>query len=346
MLPPQESGDEAEEGREAHSELERRVGPLDGEFVDPATMPILPADDDHPAAYAVAMMIAFIRQIPPGRMWVEKRVQLTPQIWGTADIQHWHEESGTLTIPDLKNGMRAVDPDKEQNRLYGAASMFTHNLPVKWLRSVIVQPYDWRPFVPRVKQHVEDVDSLYAWAQKVAAIPYGPRKFTAGPHCRDCPLFGKCDASTDMLSNFGAVMFGLASPESVPLAQRALFMALDKPISDTFKNAKKIWEKAAIAGSVPPGMKLVTARGHKSWVNPVEARALVLEKLGVDALDLPTPAQAIERGIDEAAVNALAPRPNGSPVLAFDNDKRPEWKLPTGSSMFAGLMVKIDATST
>lgn len=323
MLPPQESGEEAEEGQEAHNELERRVGALKGEFVDPATMPIASADPDHPAAYSVAMMIAFIRQLPPGRMWVEQRVALTDQIWGRADIQHWEESTGILTIPDLKNGQRAVDPEKEQLRLYGAASMFTHNLPVKWLRTVVVQPYDWRPFVPRVKQWFEPVESLYAWASRVAAIPRSPKTFNAGDHCRDCPLFGKCDASLDMLSIFGAVIAGFVSPEQVRPDQVALFLALEKPITDQIKKFKSHWEKVALAKDAPPpGMKIVSTAPHRAWTNPEAARALIVEKLGPNALDVPTPAQAIERGLDEATVNAMAPRPRGGPALAFASDKR------------------------
>lgn len=338
MLPPQESGEEAEAGTEAHTELERRLGKLNGEFVDPATMPIADVDPEHPAAYSVAMMIAYIRQLPPGRMWVEQRVKLNEQIWGTADVQHWQEETGILTIPDLKNGQRAVDPDKEQLRLYGAASMFTHNLPVQWFRFVVVQPFDWRPFVPRVKQHVESVDSLYAWASKVAAIPRGPKVFRAGDHCRDCPLFGKCEASIDMLSNFGAVINGLVSPEAVRPDQVALFLALEKPITDQIKKFKAHWEKVALRDQTPPpGMKIVATAPHRAWTNPDAAKALIVEKLGAAALDVPTPAQAIERGLPESTVHEMAPRPPGGPALAFASDKRKPFVRKSAQEMFASV---------
>ncbi|WP_448043744.1 DUF2800 domain-containing protein [Bradyrhizobium liaoningense] len=331
MLPPQESGEEAEEGTAAHTELERRLGKLNGEFVYPATMPIADVDPEHPAAYAVAMMIAFIRKLPPGRMWVEQRVALSDQIWGTSDIQHWQEETGILTTADLKNGQRAVDPDKEQLRLYGAAGMFTHKLPVKWLRYVVVQPYDWRPFVPRVKQHIESAESLHAWASRVYAIPRSPKSFTAGEHCRDCPLFGKCDASIDMLSNFGAVINGLVSPEAVRPEQVALFLSLEKPITDQVKKFKSHWEKLALkTEQPPPGMKLVTTAPHRKWIDVAAARAAVIEKCGVDALDPPTPAQAEELGVD---VSKLADRPKGGPALAFDSDKRKPWRA-SAAEMF------------
>lgn len=333
-LPEQESNEAAEEGTAAHDELERRIGSLNGDFVDPATMPILPADPDHPGAYAVAMMIAFVRQLPHGRMWVEQRVALTEKIWGRCDIAHWHEESGVLTIPDLKNGMRAVDPDKEQLRGYGASAITTFGIQPKWLRYVVVQPNDWRPFVPRVKQHIESADSLMEWAGKVAAIPRGPLKFTAGDHCRDCPLFGKCDASLDMLANIGAVISGLVQAETLPADQRALFLACRKPVEDAFKNAEKAWTKQALSTmTAPPGMKIVTGTTKRAWNDEAAARAAVIAKCGVDALDPPTPAQAEKLGLD---VSTLASKPEGVPVLAFANDKRPVFERKSVSEMFPG----------
>jgi hypothetical protein len=89
---------------------------------------------------------------------------------------------------------------------------------------------------------------------------------------------------------------------------------------------------------------MVESQKHRAWSNPKAARALVLEKLGADGLDVPTPAQAIERGIDEATVKAMAPRPPGSPVLAFANDKRPDWKPKTVSDMFGAAVKALNAT--
>jgi hypothetical protein len=186
---------------EAHERTRRRVGALKGEFGGDDADRV--ADPDHPAAYACGHD-DLVRQTSfrQGAMWIEQRVALTDQIWGRCDVAHWEESTGILTIPDLKNGQRAVDVgEKSQLRIYAAASMFTHNLPVKWIRYVVVQPNDWRPFVPRVKQWHEPVESLYAWASRVACDPKGPKSFNAGDHCRDCPLFGKCSASLDMLSD-------------------------------------------------------------------------------------------------------------------------------------------------
>lgn len=326
MLPEQEEGEEAKEGTAAHEELERVLS--GGEL-----------DFEHDAAFAVALAVSYVKQLPPGKMWVEQRVALTDQIWGRCDVAHWDETTNTLTIVDLKNGKRAVDAEENsQLRIYAAASIFTHKLPAKWVRYVVVQPQDWRPFVPRVKQWSESADALYRWADRVSRIPREPKSFTAGDQCRDCPLFGRCDASLDMLRDLSAVIAGLVEPDQVRPEHVALFLSLEKPITDQIKKFKSHWQKVALKGNVPSDMKVVTSRPHRAWKDTEAARRLVLERLGPDALDVPTPAQAIERGIPEDIVNAMAPRPDGAPVLAFASDKRPEWKQKSAAEMFAGVL--------
>ncbi len=321
VLPEQEEGEEAKEGTEAHEELERIL--KGGE-----------ADFDHPAAYGIALAINYVKQLPPGKIWIEERVALTEQIWGRCDVAHWSPSTGVLTIVDYKNGFVGVDAEEnEQLRIYAAGSIYTHQLPVRWIRYAVVQPNDFRP-VPKVKQWHESPVSLFAFAQRVAAIPAGPKKFVAGPQCTYCPLFGRCEASRDILRDVSALVAGLMTPDQVTPAQRALFMACEKPINDALKNAKKAWSKDQMAGKGSPDLKMVTSQTHRAWSNPKAARALILEKLGADGLDLPTPAQAIERGLDEATINAMAPRPEGAPVLAFANDKRPEFVKLSVSAMF------------
>lgn len=332
-LGEQEEGEEAAEGTAAHDEIERVLGPL-------AEYGLAELDEesrDHPAAYGIALVFDFVRQLMrrnDDQIWIEQRVRLTDEIWGRCDVAHWSPSTRILTIVDYKNGYVGVDAEEnEQLRIYAAASIYTHNLPVAWIRYVVVQPNDFRP-VPKVKQWYEPAASLFAFAQRVAAIPHGPKNFVAGTQCTYCPLFGKCSASRDILRDVSALVAGLMTPDQVTPAQRMLFLACKKPIADAFKNAEKAWAKMQLAGQGSPGLTVVESQTHRAWSNPVAARALVLEKLGADALDVPSPAQAIERGIDEATVNSLASKPPGAPVLAFANDKRKTWTPKTVESMF------------
>jgi hypothetical protein len=321
-LPQQEEGDAAKKGTAAHEELERCLAGAE-------------PDSDHASAYAVALALAYLRGLPPGKMWVEQRVHLTDQIWGRCDVAHWDAPSETLTVLDLKDGFVGVDVEEnEQLRIYAAASLLTHRLAANWIRYVIVQPNDFRPG-PRVKQWMEPAADLLMWSERIAAIPAGPLTFVAGEQCKYCPVFGKCPASSDLLAQLAAVM--CLSAEEVRPEQVAPFKALEKPIADFFKTLDKVQLKRALSGAVAPGMAIVTTTRHRTWKDEVAARHMVLEKLGPDAMDVPTPAQAIERGISEADVNAMAPRPEGGPVLAFASDKRKPWTPKSAAEMFAGV---------
>lgn len=334
QLPRQEEGEAARAGTEAHEEIERCFGKLNGEFVTPATMPIKPVDPDHPAAFGIALMISYVRQLPPGRLWIEQPVALTKDIYGTPDIRHWEEATATLTVPDFKNGFIGVDADTEQLKNYAASSVYTDNLPIKWARLVIVQPNDFRP-VPRVKQHIISADELFAFASRIAAIPAGPKEFRAGEHCAYCPVFGKCEATRDLLTQLGILM--QHSPEDLRPDQVALVMSIQKPVTDWFKSVDKVWTSKALAGAVPDGMKVVTAATRRAWKDEATAKQAVFEKFGVDALDVPTPAQAEKLGLD---ISELATAPDGGPVLAFASDKRKPFERKSVKQMFAGVMAK------
>ena len=341
-LGEQEETEESIEGTEAHNEIERVLRPL----VKYGLAELDEQSREHPAAYGVALLFDYVRQLfrrNDDQIWIEQRVRLTNEIWGRCDVAHWSPSTGVLTIVDYKNGHVGVDVEENpQIRIYAAASIYTHDLPVKWIRYAIVQPNDFRP-VPRVKQWFESAQSLFAFAQRVAAIPQGPKNFVAGEQCTYCPLFGRCPASRDILRDVSALVAGLMTPDQVSPAQRALFLACKKPIADAFKNAEKVWQKLALAGQDQPGLGVFTSSTNRAWSNPVAARALVLAKLGTDGLDLPTPAQAIERGLDEETVNAMAPKPPGLPVLAFANDKRKPWQPKTASDMFGAAVKAMQA---
>jgi hypothetical protein len=322
-LGEQEEGEEAAKGTAAHEEIERCLS-------DPAQP--LPVNPAHPAAYGVALVLDFVRQLPSGRLWVEQRVKLTDRIWGRCDIAHWDDAAAVLTIVDYKNGFVNIEAEKnEQLMIYAAASIFTHQLPAKWVRLVVVQPNSFLP-VPRVKQWITSAEDLYAFAQRAAAVPDGEKRFVAGEQCTYCPLFGRCPASRDVLARLQVAMVN--APADVPTAQVPIFMALKKPIEDWFKALDGAATKKALAGTVPPGMKLVTSQKHMAWKSEAAARDAIVAKLGVKALDPPTPAQAKAKGMPEEDIAALAERPPGGPALAFESDRRPPFIRPSAAEMF------------
>lgn len=332
-MPPQESNDAADEGTEAHKEIEMCLGPWnDRADTDPCVIEVY-ADPEHPAAYGINLVLSFVRQLPPGILWVEQRVRLTDQIWGRCDVAHWDATTAVLTIIDYKNGYVDVQAEEnEQLQIYAAATIFEHQLPAKWIRLVIVQPNSFMP-VPRVKQWVTTSEALYAFASKAASIPTGPLTFTAGEHCKYCPVFSMCPPTQDLLTKLGTAM--CQAPDMVRPDQVAPYYALRKPIDDWFKTLDKIQTQKAIkSGSAPPGMKIITTIKHRVWLSESAARDYVVAQRGVAALSPPTPVQAEKLGL---IVDSLCDRPQGSPALAFESDSRKPWEPKTVTQMFAGV---------
>lgn len=321
-LGEQEEGEAAKKGTAAHTELERVLGGAE-------------ADPDHASAYAVALAVTFLRGLPAGRTWVEQRVSLTADIWGRLDVGHWFEEEATLTIVDLKDGFVDVSPvENSQERIYAAALVRSEGLPAKWIRYVIVQPNSIVPG-PRVKQWIEPAADLEAWAAGVSAIPTQPLTFKAGDHCRYCPIFGRCAPTRDLLGQLAVMLQHTA--EEVRPDQVAIMTALKKPVEDWFKSLDKVATKAALAGRVPQGMKLVTTTKHRDWLQESWAREFVVNKFGVDALNPPTPAQVEKLGATKQEIEGLVHTPEGAPALAFESDKRKSWVVKSAADMFAGV---------
>lgn len=336
-LPPQEEGEEAAKGTAAHEEIEHLLGDCNDVEIDPAV--VVPAaqraiDPNHPAAYGIALLLDYVRQLPPGMLYIEQRVRLTDEIWGRCDVAHWDAATATLTIVDYKNGYVGVDAEEnEQLRIYAGGTIYTHQLPAKWIRYAIVQPNDFRP-VPRVKQWAESAEQLHAFLTRAAAVPTGPKSFAAGEQCTYCPMFGKCGATRDILARLGQAM--TLSPDDVRADQVALFMAMQKPVADWFKALDAAKLKRALGGDVPEGMKVVTTTKHREWKPGVEeiVRTAIIAAHGVKALPLPTPAQAEKLGVD---VNTLSQKPEGGPALAVLSDKRPAFTQKSVEKMFAGV---------
>lgn len=334
MLPEQEEGEEAAAGTEAHTEIERVLGPYhdrpDTQLDADALIAAL--DREHPAAYGIAMLLKFVAGLPAGRMWIEQRVELTKHIWGRCDVAHYDAAAKVLTIVDYKNGMVDIQAEEnEQLQIYAAASIFTHNLAVDHVRLVVVQPNSWVPG-PRVKQWPMSAAALYDFATRAAAIPAGALVFKAGEHCRYCPLFSRCEPTRDLLAQLSIAL--QHTPDEVRPEQRAAFKMLAKPIEDWFKSADKVWGKDALSKGAPPGMKIVTSKTNREWIDEAAARAAIIAAKGVEALSPPTPAQAEDMGID---VSTLARKPPGGPVLALESDRRAPWVRPSAAEMFAGV---------
>lgn len=330
-----ESGDEADEGTAAHSEIDRILGALVEIRADEPVLEYVKnvLNYEHPALIGIALFCGFVAKLPPGRIFVEQKVTLTDLIWGRCDLAHWDEVSRVLTIIDYKNGFIDVQAkENEQLQIYGAASIYTHNLPAKWVRLVVVQPNSFIPG-PRVKQWVVSAEELHAFATRAAAVPKLEPTFTAGSHCRYCPMFGQCPATRDILAHVATM---LAYPaKRVPAEMIGRFMVCKRPIEDWFKALEKHGLQLAVNGTVPENMTLVKGTTKRAWIDAEKARDAIFAQFGVKGLDAPTPAQAEKLGFD---VSTLSTKPPGPPVLAFESDNRERYARPDVNVMFAAAL--------
>jgi hypothetical protein len=343
---PEEEGEAATEGTQAHDEIDKMFKPLgsrsgEADLVDISDFHnlVTPAPLDHPAAYGLRLVYdavkKIIEQYGKVAMWVEQRVHLTQAIWGRCDIAIWVPSHRLLIILDYKNGMRAVDAeDNDQTGIYAAGTIKTQGIDPLHIQHCIVQPNDWRHFVPRVKWWTEGRAALdLRTIEWITAV--GQTFLKAGEHCRDCPLFGTCDPSVDLLTQFGAVIAGLVNPANVRPEQVAMFFSLQKPIEDQIKAFKKAWSDAATKGNkAPAGMKFVAEEGRRKWTNEQEAWKRLGYPDAPEWMKLPTPSQAEELGIK---VDDIASKGKPFKVLAPESDKRKPWTGPEAGKMFAAV---------
>lgn len=339
---PLEDGEESIEGTQAHDEIDKMFKPLgsrSGEQdlirMDDFNNLVEPAPLDHPAAFGLRLVYDAVRKVIEQYgevvLWVEQRVFLTQQIWGRCDIAIYVPSHKLLIIMDYKNGMRAVDAEEnDQTGIYAAATIKTQGIDVDHVQHCIVQPNDWRHFVPRVKWWTEGRAALdlrtLMWIKAV-----NETFLKAGEQCRDCPLFGVCDPSTDALTQFGAVIAGLVNPADVLPEQVSMFFALQKPIEDAMKGFRGAWSKVDKA---PHGMKFVAEEGRRKWTNEQEAWNRLGHPNAPEWMKLPTVKQAEDMGVK---VDDIASKGKPFKVLALADDKRPEWKAPEATKMFAGV---------
>ena len=320
----------AEEGTEAHNlaEMALHVGQT-----------ALDAYANREMADFVQMYVDYVNAASKGNaLIVEERVSYGDWVkdgFGTADAIVVGDD--TLHVIDLKYGM-GVRVDAEENpqaMLYGlgAYSQFEHLADFKRVKITIVQPR-----LDHISEWEISVPDLLRWAEWVkqraeaTQDPDAPR-LPGEKQCRFCRGKLSCAALKTMTED--AIMSSFDDLDNMPKANTLtpdqMRKALDaKPLIEAWLSAIEAQAKAALtSGENFPGYKLVEGRANRKWIGDTRA----VEKRLTDLLDtkafteptLISPAQAEKAlGKAKAAVIAdLITKPQGSPTLAREDDKRP-----------------------
>jgi len=263
--------------------------------------------------------------------------------YGTADALVWTRTR--LIVADLKTGA-GVDVDAQDNdqlAIYALAALDSNPGLAQDITDVelhIVQPRTSRE--PKVwaisRVDLEDRRQTYkraivAGRAVLARQEARPEHYGPGEWCRFCGKVATCEARQSYALVAAQGMFdALDAPRpSVPLpvdmTADQIRAVLDRAdvLVDWLKLVRDEASNRLARGASVPGYKLVTRQGNRQWRDEQAAR-LALETLGVDPVEttMRSPA-SIEREIGKGApiLAALTHRPELSPVLAPESDKRP-----------------------
>lgn len=275
---PQKTQEAADEGTRVHTLLEVAITEME-----------FPEDGDT-AADAIALGMNFVRQLEPGQLHAELKVELTTECGGTTDLFNHHPR--IATIFDLKNGKWDVDAyHNKQELTYGAALL--NYCDAEWWRFVIFQPngLDETPF----KQWVAHRSEVEAHRYRVLAAIADRSPPRPGPWCRWCKAFQQCPA---MATDAGFVMGAMSrAPESLTAEELVRLLRLIRALGDV----KAVYDDVLTAklkmGYAAPGATLKPMRAWRAWNDPQQAAEYGHQHYGSKGVKPLSPAQLEKLGL-------------------------------------------------
>ena len=243
------------------------------------------------------------------KAYVETRVTLNQDVYGTADFIVWHPDTHTLFVRDLKYGAGvAVNAERNlQLRIYALATLITMKLPATTVNIGIVQPrYDHPDGLIRsidfdnadlldLHADVMDAVSNVALARQQQGSKNWDQKFLVPSEkgCRWCPASAKCPALKSKAQSLAKQVFapGLAY-DPLALAQTLDFLPI---LEGWIKNTREFAYGEAEKGTPIPDYKLVEKTAVRKWKEDI-IPARVAKTLGVEVTELFKPAELINIG--------------------------------------------------
>lgn len=265
---PNSSSAAAEEGTRAHALAETILkDELYDQTADKAMLEYIRVYTDH---------VQDLAQHCGGDLFVEKKVSVNAEIYGTADAIIWSEKSKTLYVRDLKYGAGiAVEAtDNTQLKIYALAALLTMGKKAETVDIGIVQPRCPHPNGPIRTLAYEAVDLIDFWADVTYAAgvtqqPDAP--LVPGEHCRFCPGASKCSAMKEQAQANAKTVFAKGEPYDAAELSRLLDWV---PTLEAWcKNIREFAYGEAEKGKPIPSYKLVEKRATRKWKLDDEAVA-------------------------------------------------------------------------
>lgn len=260
----------------------------------------------------------------------------------TLDFSKWVEHGfGTgdcvivaddlLHIIDFKFGLGVLveATDNSQLKCYalGAVDTFGDLYDIRRIRLSIYQPR---------RENVDTFeltkDELLRWADEILAptakLAYeGGGEFHAGDHCRFCKVKATCRKRAEYSMELAGYEF--AEAPTLSEAEIAEILPRIDSLVSWAEDVKDFALQQALTGVRYPGFKLVEGRSNRKYTDEIAVAKVVscagydpYEKklLGVTAMQ-----KQLGRTRFEQLLSGLVVKPQGKPVLAPDDDKRPEF---------------------
>ncbi len=215
--------------------------------------------------------------------YIEKKFQLTENIWGTVDHALVGKRNGLMEVDvvDLKTGGQPVEAvDNPQLIIYGLGICKELGIIPDKLRLYIYQPRGGGETVKRAVLNQKEIDLWsnsirYAEATVLNVLSLESvnkdaiiqKHLNPGDHCRWCKCAPTCPAlhkqSTELIQPIEER--GLSTFTSMPIEKLAELYKKKEMIENLLEAVQNYIVKAMEAGIDVPGLKLVTSRGKRSW---------------------------------------------------------------------------------
>lgn len=221
----------------------------------------------------------YVDELDVDKFWIEKKVFITEDCYGTADYIGYSFKTRTLHVVDLKagKGVMVYAQNNTQARIYaiGAIKMLKElelEMPEKVVTHIV------QPGIDNYGVEEVSVENLLALHNQVKAtinmIKNGDGEYAPSDEaCRWCPHKINCPKLNDFATQVAMEDF----KDNTPLAEKMKMVpALKHFIKAVEDESFKILDQ----GKDLPGFKLIKGRGSRKWVNE-EKLIAELDKVGM-----------------------------------------------------------------
>ena len=275
-----ETSEAAEEGTLAHAVAERHAAAAFGLGIPTLDAPGPDETADmalHASEYADAL-VSLVG--PKADVWLESRVGVNDEVWGTTDALALAEDGETLVVMDYKYGRGYVEVvENPQLMLYGLGAIGGFS-GVKVVRLAIYQPRAGREALRTWDISAAD---LRAWGDTKVLPAVEATKAPDAPAvpsekgCQWCPIRATCRARSDQVLSQD---FGVAGDllDDTELADRlAMLSGIRSWIGDVEQEAYRRAESTGL-----PGWKLIEGPSRRFIRDHDAAMSELTELFGLD----------------------------------------------------------------